>query len=98
MSLISSLRKRQKSRTPANTWILGWSINKRPTYVFLLRGSPHFLFLSQVVEMTGMGKTFIYARISDGTFPKQIQLGSRSVVWNKREVIDWMNQQIAIAT
>ena len=98
MSLISSLRKRQKSRTPANTWILGWSINKRPTYVFLLRGSPHFLFLPQVIELTGMDKTFIYSLISDRTFPKQIQLGSRSVAWNEREVIDWMNQQIATAT
>ena len=98
MSLISSLRKRQKSRTPANTGFIGWSINKRPTYVFLLRGSPHFLFLPQVIELTGMGKTFIYSLISDRTFPKQIQLGSRSVVWNEREVIDWMNQQIATAT
>ena len=59
---------------------------------------PRFIRLPQVVEMTGMGKTFIYARISDGTFPKQIQLGSRSVVWNERDVIDWMNQQIAAAT
>ena len=33
---------------------------------------PRFIRLPQVVEMTGMGKTFIYARISDGTFPKQI--------------------------
>ena len=41
---------------------------------------PRFIRLPQVVEMTGMGKIFIYARISDGTFPKQIQLGSRSVV------------------
>ena len=56
---------------------------------------PRFIRLPQVVEMTGMGKTFIYARISDGTFPKQIQLGSRSVVWNERDVIDWMNAQIA---
>ena len=95
MSLISSLKKRQKSRTPANTGFIGWSINKRPTCIFLLSGSPHFLFLSKVVEMTGMGKTFIYARISDGTFPKQIQLGSRSVVWNEREVIDWMNSQMS---
>ena len=55
---------------------------------------PRFIRLPQVIEMTGMGKTFIYARISDGTFPKQIQLGSRSVVWNEREVIDWMNAQI----
>ena len=59
---------------------------------------PRFIRLPQVVETTGMGKTFIYARISDGTFPKQIQLGSRSVVWNERDVIDRMNQQIATAT
>ena len=59
---------------------------------------PRFIRLPQVIEMTGMGKTFIYARISDGTFPKQIQLGSRSVVWNERDVIDWMNQQITAAT
>ena len=98
MSLISSLKKRSKSTNPVNTGFLGRSINKRPTCVLLLRGSPHFFFLSQVVEMTGMGKTFIYSRISDGTFPKQIQLGSRSVVWNERDVIDWMNQQIATAT
>ena len=59
---------------------------------------PRFIRLPQVVEMTGMGKTFIYARISDGTFPKQIQHGGKSVVWNERDVIDWMNQQIAVAT
>ena len=36
--------------------------------------------------MTGMGKTFIYDRMRGGTFPKQIQLGSRSVVRNEQEV------------
>ena len=45
--------------------------------------------------MTGMGKTFIYARMKDGTFPKQIQLGSRSGVWNEQEVIKWMEGQMA---
>ena len=45
--------------------------------------------------MTGMGKTFIYARMKDGTLPKQIQLGSRSVVWNEQEVIKWMEDQMA---
>ena len=35
---------------------------------------PRFIRPPQVIEMTGMGKTFIYSRISDGTFPKQIQL------------------------
>ena len=56
---------------------------------------PRFLRLAEVLELTGMGKTFIYARMKDGTFPKQIQLGSRSVVWNEQEVIKWMEEQMA---
>ena len=59
------------------------------------RAQPRFLRLSEVLEMTGMGKTFIYDRIKDGTFPKQIQLGSRTVVWNEQEVIKWMEAQMA---
>ena len=54
------------------------------------RAQPRFLRLSEVLEMTGMGKTFIYDRMKDGTFPMQIQLGSHSVVWNEQEVIKWM--------
>jgi prophage regulatory protein len=45
--------------------------------------------------MTGMGKTFIYDRMRDGTFPKQIQLGSRKVVWNEQEVTKWMADRMA---
>ena len=45
--------------------------------------------------MTGMGKTFIYAQMMDGTFPKQIQLGGKSVVWSEQEVIKWMEDQMA---
>ena len=59
------------------------------------RVHPRFLRLAEVLEMTGMGKTFIYARMKDGTFPKQIQLGSRSVVWNEQEVIKRMEGQMA---
>ena len=59
------------------------------------RSQPRFLRLAEVLEMTGMGKTFIYARMKEGTFPKQIQLGSRSVVWNEQEVIKWMEEQMA---
>ena len=42
--------------------------------------APRFLRISEVLQMTGLGKTFIYDRMRDGTFPKQIQLGSRTVV------------------
>lgn len=59
---------------------------------------PRFIRLPQVVEMTGLAKSTIYKWIRLGEFPKQIQLGGKSVVWNERDVIDWMNQQIATAT
>ena len=59
------------------------------------RAQPRFLRLAEVLEMTGMGKTFIYDRMKDGTFPKQIQLGSRRVVWDKQEVIKWMEDRMA---
>ena len=45
--------------------------------------------------MTGMGKTFIYARMKVGTFRKQIQLGGNSVVWSEQAVIKWMEDQMA---
>ena len=59
---------------------------------------PRFIRLPQFVEMTGLAKSTIYKWIRLGEFPKQIQLGGKSVVWNERDVIDWMNQQIATAT
>ena len=59
---------------------------------------PRFIRLPQVVEMTVLAKSTIYKWIRLGEFPKQIQLGGKSVVWNERDVIDWMNQQIATAT
>ena len=44
------------------------------------------LRISEVLQMTGMGKTLIYNRINDGTIPKKIQLDSRTVVWDEQEV------------
>ena len=60
-----------------------------------LTTAPRFLRLPEVLQMTGMGKSFIYDRINDGSFPKQIQLGSRTVVWNEQEVTKWMEDRMA---
>ena len=56
---------------------------------------PRFLRLAEVLEMTGMGKTFIYDRMKEGTFPKQIHLGPRTIVWNERKVVQWMEDRMA---
>jgi len=38
------------------------------------------LRLPDVKAVTGLSKSTIYAKIADGTFPKQISLGPRIVV------------------
>ena len=50
--------------------------------------------LPEVREMTGLSTSTIYRWMSEGTFPKQIQLGSRSVVWLESDVTQWMEDQI----
>ena len=58
------------------------------------QSSTRFLRLPEVREMTGLSTSTIYRWMSEGTFPKQIQLGSRSVVWLESDVTKWMDQRI----
>ena len=55
---------------------------------------PRFLRLPEVRQMTCLGKTSIYSRINEGTFPRQIPIGSNSVVWLEKDVIAWMEKQM----
>ena len=60
-----------------------------------LTTAPRFLRVREVLEMTGMSRSFIYAQMAEGTFPKQNQLGPRTIVWNEREVVQWMEDRMA---
>lgn len=53
------------------------------------------LRLPAVIAKTGLGGSTIYKRIAEGTFPKQVALGSRAVGWLESEINAWLNQQIA---
>jgi prophage regulatory protein len=55
------------------------------------------LRLPQVKETTGLSKSTIYARIAEGTFPKQIPLGPRLVVWVESDIQNWIAEQILSA-
>ena len=46
-----------------------------------------FLRVTDVLEMTGMFHSFIYAQIAEGAFTKQIHLGPRTIVWNEPVVV-----------
>ena len=56
-----------------------------------------FLRLPQVKTITGLSKSTIYVRISEGTFPKQIPLGARLVVWVESDIQKWIAEQVAAA-
>ena len=55
------------------------------------------LRLPEVKATTGLSKSSIYARISEGTFPKQIPLGPRLVVWVESDIQNWISEQVSAA-
>ena len=55
------------------------------------------LRLPEVKATTGLSKSSIYARISEGTFPKQIPLGPRLVVWVEADIQNWISEQVSAA-
>ena len=52
------------------------------------------LRLPEVKARTGLGRSSIYAKVNDGSFPKYINLGVRSVGWVESEVAQWIAERI----
>ena len=52
------------------------------------------LRLPTVKTRTGLSRSTIYLRISEGSFPKPISLGGRAVGWVEAEITEWLDQQI----
>lgn len=42
------------------------------------------------MEMTGMARSTIYAKIKEGRFPRPLKISPRLVAWDKRDVVDWI--------
>ncbi|MCB9989227.1 MAG: AlpA family phage regulatory protein [Rhodospirillales bacterium] len=53
-----------------------------------------FLRLTDVMARTGLSRSAIYLSISEGTFPKNINLSARSVAWLESEIDTWMQDRI----
>lgn len=47
----------------------------------------------QVSSITGMGKSTIWEKSKDGTFPKPTRVSSRITVWNAEEIKSWLEHQ-----
>ena len=63
-----------------------------------------FIRLSEVMSRTGYGRTSIYRKMEDGSFPKSLKLGgppkdpnefdSRAIAWIEEEVDQWIESKI----
>lgn len=56
--------------------------------------TPRILRLPLVRERTGLSRSSIYLRISEGRFPRPISLGERAVGWLESEVTEWLKERI----
>ena len=56
--------------------------------------TPRILRLPLVRERTGLSRSSIYLRISEGRFPRPISLGERAVGWLESEITEWLNRRI----
>ncbi len=52
------------------------------------------LRLPAVKTSTGLSRSTIYLRITQGTFPKPVNLGGRAVGWLEAEIQEWLQRQI----
>ena len=63
-----------------------------------------FIRLPEVLTRTGYGRTTIYRKIEDGSFPRSVKLGGpledpnafdcRAVAWIEDEVEQWIDSRI----
>jgi prophage regulatory protein len=52
------------------------------------------LRLPDVISQTGLSRSAIYARISEGLFPKSINLGGRAVGWLASDIQAWIKSRL----
>lgn len=56
---------------------------------------PTLVRLREVIARTGLSRSTIYDRMSQGTFPSPVSLGGgRAVAWVESEVNDWIHARI----
>lgn len=48
------------------------------------------LDLHEVKAIAGLGKTMIYRKVREGSFPKPLKPGGVSTRWSEREVQAWL--------
>ncbi|MGB3723197.1 MAG: AlpA family transcriptional regulator [Pacificimonas sp.] len=53
--------------------------------------STRLIRLPEVRRRVGLGRSTIYRRMEDGTFPRPRQLGGNVVAWTEQEIDNWID-------
>lgn len=56
----------------------------------------HMMRLPEVMNLTGLSRSALYALVKKGDFPKQVQLGPRAVAWVSTDVENWLTARIDV--
>lgn len=54
--------------------------------------------LPTVLLRTGLSRSTVYARVAEGTFPRQLSLGPNTVGWRETDIDSWIDGLTAIRT
>ena len=70
----------------------------------IMKPKHRFIRLNEVLSRTGYGRTTIYRKMEDGSFPKSVKLGNPledpnafdciAVAWIEDEVDEWIDSRI----
>jgi prophage regulatory protein len=55
------------------------------------------LRLPVVLDRTGLSRSTVYLRVTEGRFPRPVSLGARAVGWIETEVEEWITRQIEVS-
>jgi len=48
----------------------------------------------EVEVRTGLSRSTIYSQMAEGTFPKPVRLGKRSVGWTETSIAEWLADRV----
>ena len=48
---------------------------------------------AEVLHLTGLPNSTLYALMAKGRFPRPVKIGARSVAWTEESIVDWINSR-----
>lgn len=57
---------------------------------------PKLIRVSEVMRLTGFSRSHIFTMARNGDLPKQVKLSPNASAWIEGEILNWIEQRIAL--